>query len=462
MLRERGTFGLIATNTIAQGDTRSTGLRWICKHDGHIYRSQRRLKWPGEAAVVVSVVHMAKDEYSGVRTLDAQKVEWITAFLFHDGGHDDPARLAANAEKSFVGSYILGMGFTFDDTDKKGVATSLTEMHRLVEESPRNSKVIFPYIGGDEVNTGPTHAHHRYAINFRDWPLRRADLEDTWKDADESLRLRWLRSGLVPLDYTDQVAADWPELLEIVETKAKPERDVQKRRALRERWWHYAEKRPGLYSAIEGLDRVLAISRVGQQCAFTFLSAGTIYSEQLIVFPFESHAAFCTLQSRLHEIWARFFGSSLEDRLRYTPSDCFETFPFPPDWETNRTLEAVGKAYYDFRAALMIDNDQGMTKTYNRFHDPDDRDPRVAELRELHAAMDSAVLQAYGWTDIPVECDFLLDYEIDEETWGEKKKPWRYRWPDEVRDVVLARLLALNAERASEERMTDNHSHRPT
>jgi hypothetical protein len=61
------------------------------------------------------------------------------------------------------------------------------------------------------------------------------------------------------------------------------------------------------------------------------------------------------------------------------------------------------------------------------------------------------VLDAYGWSDIPTDCDFLLDYEIDEEELGNKKKPYRYRWPDEVRDEVLARLLELNAERAKEE-----------
>ena len=94
-----------------------------------------------------------------------------------------------------------------------------------------------------------------------------------------------------------------------------------------------------------------------------------------------------------------------------------------------------------------------MTKTYNRFHNPAERDPRIAELRELHAAMDRAVLDAYGWRDIPSDCEFLLDYEIDEETWGRKKKPYRYRWPDAVRDEVLARLLALNADRAREERL---------
>ena len=169
------------------------------------------------------------------------------------------------------------------------------------------------------------------------------------------------------------------------------------------------------------------------------------------VFSLSSNGAFCTLQSRSHEIWARFFGSSLEDRLRYTPSDCFETFPFPDGWETHPSLEAVGKAYYEHRAALMVRNDEGMTKTYNRFHDPYENDSDISQLRELHAAMDRAVLDAYGWTDIPTDCEFLLDYEIDEATWARKKKPYRYRWPDAVRDEVLARLLALNAERAAEE-----------
>lgn len=141
----------------------------------------------------------------------------------------------------------------------------------------------------------------------------------------------------------------------------------------------------------------------------------------------------------------------MKDDLRYTPSDCFETFPFPENWEMRPDLRAVGKVYYEFRAALMVRNDEGMTKTYNRFHDPYDDSADIAELRRLHAAMDRAVLDAYGWPDIPTDCEFLLDYEIDEQSWGNKKKPYRYRWPDDVRDEVLARLLELNAERAAEE-----------
>ena len=111
-------------------------------------------------------------------------------------------------------------------------------------------------------------------------------------------------------------------------------------------------------------------------------------------------------------------------------------------------LEAAGKAYYEFRADLMVRNNEGLTKTYNRFHDPDERDPDILKLRDLHEQMDRAVLDAYGWHDVPTACDFFLDYEIDEETWGKKKKPWRYRWPDDVHDDVLARLLDLNQKRA--------------
>ena len=155
LLREEGTLGLIATNTIGQGDTRSTGLRWICTNGGAIYTARRRIKWPGAAAVVVSVIHIVKGARTGPRSLDGREVQKISAFLFHEGGHDDPEKLEANAGKSFVGSYVLGMGFTFDDTDSKGVATPLAEMRRLIKENPRNREVIFPYIGGEESQYQP-------------------------------------------------------------------------------------------------------------------------------------------------------------------------------------------------------------------------------------------------------------------------------------------------------------------
>ena len=424
LIRHNGTVGLIATNTIGQGDTRASGLRWICQNGGSIYRAQRRIQWPGEAAVVVSVVHIVKADWKGARMLDGHAVDTITAFLFHDGAHDDPARLSANTGKSFQGSIVLGMGFTFDDTDTKGVATPISVMEALIEKDPYNQDAIFPYIGGEEVNSNPAHRHHRYVIDFG--------------ELDE-----------------DHCKSHWPDLFAIVERNVKSERinkDVNKYPRMVLNWWKFWNARTELAEAIEDLDRVLVISRVGQQGAIAFLPNRSVYSDSLIVFPFETYAAFCTLQARPHEIWVRFFGSSMKDDLRYTPSDCFETFPFPVNWDTSPALEAAGEAYYTFRAELMVRNGEGLTKTYNRFHDPDERDPEILHLRELHEKMDRAVLDAYGWTDIATDCEFLLDFEIDEEEYRRRKKPWRYRWPDEVRDMVLARLLSLNESRAEQER----------
>ena len=180
---------------------------------------------------------------------------------------------------------MLGMGFTFDDNDGKGVATPLADMRRLIEKSPRNQEVILPYVGGEEVNTSPTHAHHRYVINFQDWPLRRTDMGATWRDANADTQTNWLRDGDVPLDYPEPVAADWPSLLDIVEERVKPERQESKdnsksshgRRA--SIWWQHYHQAKELYAAIYGLDRVLVISRVGQQAAFTFLPR--IWSTQI-------------------------------------------------------------------------------------------------------------------------------------------------------------------------------------
>ena len=172
-----------------------------------------------------------------------------------------------------------------------------------------------------------------------------------------------------------------------------------------------------------------------------------------------TYAAFAAVQSRVHEVWARFMASTIKDDLRYTPSDCFETFPFPLSFETQTAFESAGRSYYDFRAALMVRNNEGLTKTYNRFHDPGEMSDDIVELRRLHDAMDRAVLDAYGWTNLQPVCDFFpeFDEDEDEEESTRKKKRFRYRWPDEIRDDVLARLLVLNQQRYEEEVLAGLH-----
>jgi hypothetical protein len=429
-MRPRATLGLIATNTIGQGDTRFSGLRWICNHGGQIYAAHKRVRWPGQAAVIVSLVYITRGNLGGLFDLDGRKVPLITAYLFHEGGNENPASLNENSSKGFQGSVVRGMGFTFDDTDKKGVASSTDEMRRLIKLDARNAERIQPFIGGEEVNDSPTHAPHRFIINF-------GELSET-------------------------EAKKWPDLFEITRTRVLPERKDSTAKTssgkILDEFWRFGHTAKELYSQISSLDRVMVISQVSAHHAFTYLPVGMVYSHALNVFTLPANASFCVLQSRPHELWAHFFASSLEDRLRYTPTDCFETFPFPANHVNNANIEGAGSAYYEFRAGVMKQHNEGLTKTYNRFHDPDETSPTILKLRELHATMDRAVLDAYGWTDITADCDFFLEYEDaeDVEVDGKarkRKKPWRYRWPDAVRDEVLARLLKLNAERAEQERL---------
>lgn len=428
IVRPGGTLGLIATNTIAQGDTLTSGLAAIRDLGGTIFAATKRASWPGVAAVKISIVHIRRGDYSGPKSLDGRPVERISAFLFHAGGDHFPAQLEENAGRSFIGCDLKGAGFTFED----GVAgaTSVQEMERLCERRPVNSERIRPYIGGEEINSDPRQSHHRFVIDFEEMTLEQASA--------------------------------WPELLSIVETKVKPERLKKSSELAEWPWWQFWRVRARLREAIRQLPQILVNCQVSANVAFSFQPQGRIFAHTVNVYALPSFGSFAALQSRVHEVWARFFGSSMKDDLRYTPSDCFETFPFPPGWQTNSALEQAGKQYYDFRADLMVRNDEGLTSTYNRFHDPDERSPDIFKLRELHAAMDRAVLAAYSWTDLAerASCEFRLDYEDDDDTETDeaprartKKKPWRYKWPQDFHDEVLARLLDLNQKRAEQERL---------
>jgi hypothetical protein len=422
LLRSDGTFGLIATNTIRQGDTRHSGLRWICvRGGGTIYAARRRHKWAGAAAVVVSVVWVAKGTLPAPFDLDGKSVPVITAYLFHDGGHENPAVLSANNGTSFQGPIPLGMGFTFADVEDGELATPVSRMHELIAKDGKNAECIFPYLGAEDFLNNPTQGHDRFVIYFG--------------------------------EMTEEEARRWPDLMAIVEQKVRPVRERDNREVRKKYWWRFAELAPALIAAKAGKERVLMHPFTSSHLAFAFVPSNTIISGPHNVLLFDRHAAFTLLQSRVHEVWTRFFASSLEDRLRYTPSDCFETFPFPVGWNADAALEAAGREYYEHRAALMVRHGEGLTTTYNRFHDSTENNAGILRLRELHAVLDRAVLVAYGWTDLPTTCEFIPDY-YEENTDGEPvAKSIHYRWPDAVRDEILARLLKLNAERAEEERL---------
>ncbi len=422
LIRVSGGFGLIATNTAAQGDTHASGLLVIHREGGVIYSATKRLNWPGTAAVVVSVIHVSKGDRVGARYLNGTRVSRISTYLFESGPDEPPLRLAANAGLAGKGIIHSGEGFTFEG--QGGDGRWPLELVSELRKDPIQAEVIKPFWGAKEINTSPDFVPERYVI----------DLDDL---SEEEVKRRY------PNLYAMLLKGVRPERMKLTTQSGAKQ--------AREKWWQFTYRAEALIERILRRSAMLAVGRHTHWLSICRLPSSAVPSEAIVAFAFDTQAAFCALQSRPHEVWARFFGSSMKDDLRYTPSDCFETFPFPEDWVTDPSLEAVGGEYYEFRANLMINNGEGLTQTYNRFHDPDERNNDIENLRALHAAMDRAFLDAYGWTEIPTECEFLLDYEVEQEEWGNKKKPWRYRWPDKVRDEVLGRLLELNAERAREE-----------
>jgi hypothetical protein len=219
LLRKGGTFGLIATNTIGQGDTRATGLSAILSTGGSISRAVKRLSWPGQAAVIVSVIHVVK-AITASPILDGRQVSRISAYVAEGDIDKSPAQLMENAGRAFIGAFLLGMGFTFDDTAAaKGEAETIEEMEKLIEHDPRNKLIIKPYLGGEELMNDPQHRHHRYVIDFDNMPLARAASGPSWASLREKQQAGMLRAGIVSPDYPLPVAMDWPDLIRIVEAR---------------------------------------------------------------------------------------------------------------------------------------------------------------------------------------------------------------------------------------------------
>lgn len=403
LLRSGASFGLIASNTIAQGDTRKSGLAWIIKEGGTIYRAIRRYKWIGDAAVIVGVIHVCKGSRSN-RWLNGDKCERITSFLFSTGVDDDPLRLSANEKGAHEGMVPYGDGFML-----------AAGRFRDVDEV---SEFVLPFARGKHVNSNPTAQLTDVVAYFRDLPI-----------------------AAIPI-------AARP-LLEAVEELVRPDRAKRSPEVAQAPWWLFWRPRMQLWNLIKDQPAILLRTRVSPHHSIIRYPMPLVPDTSLVVFPDFSNARFAVLQSRPHEVWARFFASSLKDDLRYTPSDCFETFPFPEDLPTSPSLETLGQAYHDNRAALMVARNEGMTRIYNRLHDADERAEDIVRLRELHADMDRAVLRAYGWNDLADRAEPIF---LDETNEDDHAYQGRLFWPSAFRDEVLAHLLALNAERARAER----------
>lgn len=396
VLNDSGSFGLIACNTISEGDTRRVALDTLVNRSCTIIRAIRSLPWPGTASQHVAVVWITKRAWRGDLVLDDTSVAKISTFLDDLVGDGTSYPLADNQPLSFEGAKPAARGNVLEPE----------EASSLITRNPCNKDVLIPYLRGEDLNSLPEQSPTKWVIDFKARTLEEAKA--------------------------------YPECFAIVLERVKPVRDNVNRKAHREKWWMHGELRPGMYAAINKLSYVIVHAFTSKYIAFSVIPKAMLFAAPMNVFAFNDWPRFAVLQSSVHITWAIKHVSSMGNTIRYTRTDVFDTFSLPQF--PSATLFDIGEAYHSCRKALMVHSRDGLTATYNRFHDPDETSADIQKLRDLHVEMDRAVAAAYGWTGLDLGHGF-----------HETKQGVRFTISEPARREVLARLLTLNHERYNDE-----------
>ena len=404
LLRKEGVLGLIATNTLAQGDTREVGLDQMARDGLTVFRSIQSRPWPArsadlEYAAVWGVRHPLVPIVP--RISDDKRVGSITTYLEAAGRVQGlPLRLRENLGQCFIGNYV-------NCTEQFSMDRSVAL--RMIEREPGLTDVLFPFYGGDQVNGSPSEKDLTWIVDFTEVP-------------DDEIK-----------NYGS--AYQW------VEERVRPAREkLVNKPAQQRRWWAYERNAKGMRAALVGLDSCLAMVLVSKVVLPDVIPTRSVPGHALAVFPTEQSGDLAVLSSTAHTLWAITHGSTMGSAPRYTPSDVFETFPRPT--LTDR-LETAGRTLDTERREIMLRRDLGLTKLYNLVHDPElaaGADADVDRLREIHVEVDEATMEAYGWDDLP------LDH-------GHHTYRQMTRWTISAaaRVEVLDRLLEENHRRAAQE-----------
>lgn len=461
LLHSNAYLSILTTNSIAQGNTRKGGLEILVKRGRTINHAIESMKWPGAAAVEVSLVTLTKRLSHSTKILNGKNVTRITPRLKDSEEDKEPFVLKTNQGKSFIGSYVLGSGFVLEKN----------EALHLIKTDSNNKDVIFPFLNGYDLNNDPNYEPSRYVINFFDWPERRLSTTE-WKDLSSTEKKginKRIKEGkfipLAPPYYQKRVAQDYPDCFNIIEEKVKPERQRWKidsdgkeiigefavRSPMPERWWIYGEKRPGLYQKISNQSKTICIALTSKTVAFVFKDTDMVFSHATVVIGSESYVDFSVLQSSIHRSWVDQFSSRMKTDQRYTPSSSFENFPFPIDDSVQDVLFEIGKAFYLQRDLILKDFQIGLTTLYNKINNHKDDD--IEDYRVLIKNLDKEVLIAYGWHEASQKWGKPIDLRHDfyELEYLPENDRVRYTIHPEARKEVLKRLLLLNHESFEEE-----------
>ncbi|MCX6407715.1 MAG: SAM-dependent DNA methyltransferase [Propionibacteriales bacterium] len=400
LLASAGLLGLIATNSVAQGDTRKVGLDQLLWRGFQIVRAVQSKPWPSESASLeYAAIWGTYGEVSprADRVADGVRVPHISALLEGSTGAESmPRKLAAQAGVAYQGCVIVGKGFIVD----------LETAHAWTSMDANVAAIVRPFLTGDDISSRPDLSASRAVIDFND-------------RSEEQARMFG-----VPFARVEELV--------------RPARSKVNRKAHRERWWQFGDKRPALRRAIADLQEVLVIARTSSNVMPVRVSADVVFGDSLNVFATDSAADQAALSSSLHQLWAITYGGTLETRIRYVPSDVFETFPAPP--ATDR-LTTVGLDFEVLRREIMVRRGLSLTALYNLVHARSVQgDADVDCLREMHVQLDLATLAAYEWDDVSLDPGFQTYRQLE-----------RWTVSPACRAEILERLLRLNHDRARTE-----------
>jgi SAM-dependent methyltransferase len=378
-----GRAGLVGTTAIRMGDTRRASLDYVVDHGGVIYDAVASQPWSGEAKVRVSIVNWSKGAVPGSRRL------WLADGTVPSPVTEIPGSLSATtdvrAAKALRANNAPQVCFVGQQPGHLGFVLSPDEARQLVAADPASAKVIYPYLIGDELvgEGGPT----RFVIDIA--------APDAMTAAALAPRAFQRLQTLVLPDR--QRSADKERQRNEAALASNPRaRLTWHQRNFLDAWWEHSWRRPVMLAALENLSRYIAIpmiASVHRLPILSFVSPAIRPGNKAVVFALEDDYSLGILQSAVHIAWFRERGSRLKADLSYARRSVFDTFPWPqaPDQQAvDRVVEVVAELLA-FRAERMA---QGITvgRQYDSL-----RAPGRSRLRDLHAALDGAVLGAYGF-----------------------------------------------------------------
>ncbi|MCU7245211.1 MAG: N-6 DNA methylase [Microcystis aeruginosa WS75] len=348
-LDEKGRAGLVGTNSISQGKSRVAALDYITHNGGHIHEAISTQPWSGEANVHVSIVNWSKIEPVSYY-LDNHPVSQINSSLKATVDVSKAVRLLANKNISFQGVIPVGKGFYIKSE----------QAEKWIENDLKNKEVLKLSSSAGDLTDNPHGKPSRWIIDFNDMSL---------EDASEYK---------LPFEH--------------IKLTVKPEREINRDKKARDFWWIFLRPRPEMRTAIESLACCFSIPRHSKWFIFLPAKKEWLPADSTTVVASDDFYILGILTSNIHRIWIKAQSSTLEDRTRYTPNTCFETFPFPqtPSQELVKKIRQTANELHEYRSQQMEKKQWGITKLYNQFFN----EPS-SQLYQLHQKLDKLVMEAY-------------------------------------------------------------------